>query len=63
MFIIKSLFNSVCPTDYGIAAFGFTNLSGCTQLIRGLMYKLSNCLDLVLINAPGVEDPLVDPHF
>ena len=53
---------SASPTDRpGIAAFYFTNLSGCTQLVHEPTHKLGNCLDLLLTDVPGVMDPVVDP--
>ena len=52
---------SVCPTDrHGNAEFDFTNLSGCTQLIKKPTHKLGNCPDLLFTDVPGVVDPLVD---
>ena len=52
---------SVSPTDgYGIAAFDFSNLSGCSQFIKKSTHKLSNCIDLLFTNVPGVVDPLID---
>ena len=49
---------SASPTDcHGIVAFDFTNLSGCTKLIKEPTHKLVNCLDLLLIDVAGVMDP------
>ena len=47
--------------SHGIAAFDFKNLSGCTQLIKKLTYKLDNFLDLILTDVPCVLDLLIDP--
>ena len=46
------------PTDrYGIAAFDYTNLSGCTQFIKEPTHKFGSCLDLLLTDVPDVVDP------
>ena len=51
----------VSPTDlHGIAAFDFTNLPGCTQLIKKPTHKFGNCPNLLLTDVSGVVDPLVD---
>ena len=50
------------PTDrYGIVAFDFANLSGCTKLIKEPTHKLDNCLNLLLTDVTGVVVTLVDP--
>ena len=52
---------SVSPTDHhGIAAFDFSKMFGCTQLIKKPTHKLGNCLDLLLTYIQGVVYPLVD---
>ena len=43
---LQEWLQSVSPTDHhGIAAFDFTNLSGCTQLIKEPTHNFGHCLD------------------
>ena len=44
-----------------VAAYDFSNFSGCVQLINGPTHRLGDCLDLLLIDASGVGDCIVDP--
>ena len=45
-----------------VAAYDFSNISGCVvQLINGSTHRLGNCLDLLLTDAPGVFNCVVDP--
>ena len=58
----QECFKSMSPTDrYGITAFNFTNLSGCTQLFKELTHKLDKFLNLLLTDVPGEVHPLIDP--
>ena len=45
---------------HGIAAFDFANYCGCSKLIKESTNNFGNCLNLLLIDVPGLEDPLVD---
>ena len=61
MYDAQNKLKSVSPTDrHGIATFDFANFSGCTQIIKEPTHKLGNCLDLLLIDVPGVVDSVVD---
>ena len=52
---------SISGTDcHGVAANDVSNLSGCNHLIDGPTHRLSNCLDLLVTDAPGVVDCVVD---
>ena len=50
---------------HGIAVFDFSNLFGCTKLIKEPTHKLDNYLDLLPTDVPGVVDPLLgnSDHF
>ena len=51
---------SISGTDcHGVAANDVSNLSGCNHLIDGPTHRLSNCLDLLVTDAPGVVDALL----
>ena len=53
---------SVSGTDSaGEAAYNFSNLSGCDQLIDVATHVGGNCLDLLLTDVPGVVDHFVKP--
>ena len=58
----KEWLNSVSNTDQsGHAAFDFSSLSGCEQLVNSPTHQSGNCLDLLLTNVPGVVRVKVDP--
>ena len=53
--------NSVSPTDsHGEAAWDFASASGCTQLVSQPTHISGNRLDLVLTDAPGAVDVVVN---
>ena len=48
---------------HGIAAYDFTNETGCTQLVGEPTHISGNCLDLLITDAPGVCRVSVQPQI
>ena len=47
--------SSLSPTNqYGVAAYDFSCVSGCDQLVDGPTHISGNCLDLVMTDTPGI---------